>query len=339
MNDSYKKIPTQIGGVVIALAMVGCATTAPSANFTIKPSEQQRVDANSESPVFAFINMPELLKQNQSRNTKDEMLKKMRSFQSTNLIVLTDGVIYANEKLDLTDDIIADGFQVLNNTKRQLSKIPTELKVGFVNIPAVLENAPQAEKAKKRLEQEFSLRDKQLVAQQKEINSMDDGMDKDTATRDAKDAQNEFSDDFNVRRNLELRELQSQVVEVIRGIAKDQNYDLLLTDGVIYAGNQIDVTAQVTQGLTDGSPVLNNTQRQLSKIPLKVGYVNILPVVEKARQPNQELKELQSQIVEVIRGIAKDQNYDLLLTDGVIYAGGQFDLTDQVQKKLSARHY
>ena len=42
-----------------------------------------------------------------------------------------------------------------------------DLKIGFVNIPAVLEKAPQAEKAKKRLEQKFSPRDKQLVAQAK----------------------------------------------------------------------------------------------------------------------------------------------------------------------------
>lgn len=56
-----------------------------------------------------------------------------------------------------------------------------DLKIGFVNIPAVLEKAPQAEKAKKRLEQEFSPRDKQLVAQQKEIQGMDDRMAKDAA--------------------------------------------------------------------------------------------------------------------------------------------------------------
>ncbi|MDO9422597.1 MAG: OmpH family outer membrane protein [Methylobacter sp.] len=141
-----------------------------------------------------------------------------------------------------------------------------DLKIGFVNIPAVLEKAPQAEKAKKRLEQEFSPRDKQLVAQQKEIQSMEDKMVKDSAVmgasartnmerdilnkkRDAKRAQQEFSEDFNVRRNEELGKLQNRIVEVIRGIAKDQSYDLLLTDGVIYAGDQIDVTAQVQQKL------------------------------------------------------------------------------------------
>jgi outer membrane protein len=142
-----------------------------------------------------------------------------------------------------------------------------DLKIGFVNIPAVLEKAPQAEKAKKRLEQEFSPRDKQLVAQQKEIQSIEEKMTRDAAVmgekerlnlekdvlnkkRDAKRAQQEFSEDFNVRRNEELGKLQRRIVEAIRAIAKDQNFDLLLTDGVIYANEQIDITNQVQQKLS-----------------------------------------------------------------------------------------
>ncbi|MFZ2312195.1 MAG: OmpH family outer membrane protein [Methylobacter sp.] len=142
-----------------------------------------------------------------------------------------------------------------------------DLKIGFVNIPAVLEKAPQAEKAKKRLEQEFSPRDKQLVAQQKEIQSIEEKMTRDASVmsekernnlekdvlnkkRDAKRAQQEFSEDFNVRRNEELGKLQRRIVEAIRAIAKDQNYDLLLTDGVIYSNEQIDITSQVQQKLS-----------------------------------------------------------------------------------------
>jgi outer membrane protein len=141
-----------------------------------------------------------------------------------------------------------------------------DLKIGFVNIPAVLEKAPQAEKAKKRLEKEFSPRDKQLVAQQKEIQTLEEKMTRDGSVmgdsersnlekdilnkkRDAKRSQQEFSEDFNVRRNDELGKLQRRIVEAIRGIAKDQGFDLLLTDGVIYANEQIDITAQVQQKL------------------------------------------------------------------------------------------
>ncbi|WP_027158331.1 OmpH family outer membrane protein [Methylobacter luteus] len=142
-----------------------------------------------------------------------------------------------------------------------------DLKVGFVNIPAVLEKAPQAEKAKKRLEKEFSPRDKQLVAQQKEIQNLEEKMARDSSVmgeserrnlekdilnkkRDAKRAQQEFSEDFNLRRNDELGKLQRRIVEAIREIAKDQNFDLLLTDGVIYASEQIDVTSQVQEKLS-----------------------------------------------------------------------------------------
>jgi outer membrane protein len=142
-----------------------------------------------------------------------------------------------------------------------------EMKIGFVNIPAVLEKAPQAEKAKKRLEQEFSPRDKQLVSQQKEIQGMEEKMTRDASVmsdsekrnlekdilnkkRDAKRAQQEFSEDFNVRRNEELGKLQRRIVEAIREIAKDQDFDLLLTDGVIYANEKIDITNQVQTKLS-----------------------------------------------------------------------------------------
>jgi len=141
-----------------------------------------------------------------------------------------------------------------------------DLKIGFVNIPLVLEKAPQAEKAKKRLELEFSPRDRQLVAQQKDIQSKEERLNRDSGVmsdsersraekdllnqkRDAKRKQQEFSEDFNARRNEELGKLQRRIVEAIRSIAKDQNFDLLLTDGVIYASEKIDVTAQVQSKL------------------------------------------------------------------------------------------
>ncbi|MEQ1546160.1 OmpH family outer membrane protein [Methyloglobulus sp.] len=141
-----------------------------------------------------------------------------------------------------------------------------DLKIGVVEIAKVLEKAPQAEKAKKRLEQEFKPRDNQLVSQQKEIQSMQEKFKKDASTmsesqrnrtetdiqnkmRDAKRSQQEFSEDFNARRNDELGKLQKRIVESIRAIAKDQEFDLILTDGVIYSNPQMDITSQLQQKL------------------------------------------------------------------------------------------
>jgi outer membrane protein len=141
-----------------------------------------------------------------------------------------------------------------------------ELKIGFVNVPKVLEKSPQAEKAKQRLEKEFSPRDKQLVAQQQEIAKLEEKYNKDASVmgdaakrkleadilakkREAIRAQKEFSEDFNSRRNTELQKLQTRIIDAIKELAKEEGYDLLLTDGVIYSNDQIDVTAKVQEKL------------------------------------------------------------------------------------------
>lgn len=141
-----------------------------------------------------------------------------------------------------------------------------ELKIGFVDVARVLESAPQAEQAKKRLEKEFSPRDKLLVAQQKKIKDMEDKLKRDSAVlseaegrklerdliskkREAKRAQQEFSEDFNLRRNEELGKLQQRILDAIKALAKEEKFDLLLTSGVVYASDKIDVTPQVQQKL------------------------------------------------------------------------------------------
>lgn len=156
--------------------------------------------------------------------------------------------------------IITIGLLMLSNA------CLAELKIGFVDVTRVLESAPQAEKAKKRLEQEFSPRDKLLVSQQKEIKKLEERLTRDRAVlseaegrklerdlvskkREAQRAQQEFSEDFNMRRNEELGKLQKRILEAIKDLAKEEDFDLLLTSGVIFANEQIDVTRQVQEKL------------------------------------------------------------------------------------------
>ncbi|MDD2767613.1 MAG: OmpH family outer membrane protein [Methylococcus sp.] len=136
-----------------------------------------------------------------------------------------------------------------------------DIKIGFVNVGRLLEKAPQAEAAKKELEKEFSGRDKKLVAEQKEIKSLEErlgkggeiGKDQErdlmNRKREAKRAQDEFREDFNLRRNEELAQLQKEIFEAIQSLAKEESFDLLLTDGVVYAAQSIDVTDKVEKKL------------------------------------------------------------------------------------------
>ena len=141
-----------------------------------------------------------------------------------------------------------------------------ELKIGFVNVAKLLEKAPQAERAKKELEREFAPRDKKLVNEQKEIKQLEEKLAKDGAVmseeekqrldkdilnrkREAKRLQDEFREDFNLRRNEELTQLQKEIFEAIQSLAKEDNFDLLLTDGVVFASESIDVTSKVAKKL------------------------------------------------------------------------------------------
>jgi len=141
-----------------------------------------------------------------------------------------------------------------------------EIRIGFVNVARVLQQAPQAEQAKKRLEREFAPRDKRLVAMQKELKKLEEKLARDAAVmsdserrklerdilakqRELKRAREEFREDFNLRRNEELGKLQRQVFEAVKSLAKEENYDLLLTDGVVYASDRVDVTDKVLKRL------------------------------------------------------------------------------------------
>lgn len=147
-----------------------------------------------------------------------------------------------------------------------LSVNAQELRVGFVNAAQLLEKAPQADAARANLEKEFSPRDKRLVAEQKELRLMEEKLNRDGAVmsdsernklerdilagkRDLKRARDEFREDLNIRRNEELAKLQKLIVDSIRALAKEGEYDLVLTDGVLYASDKIDITALVLEKL------------------------------------------------------------------------------------------
>ncbi len=142
----------------------------------------------------------------------------------------------------------------------------SELKVGVVNAAKVLEDAPEAEAARRRLEKEFAPRDQDLVAMQKKLRGMEEKLERDgavmsdgervrierdltTLKRDIRRDQEAFREDFNMRRNEELSKLQRQVSDVIVGLARENGFDLILTDGVLYASDKVDITEQVLKRL------------------------------------------------------------------------------------------
>ena len=141
-----------------------------------------------------------------------------------------------------------------------------EPKLGFVNTARLLKEAPQAELARKKLESEFAPRDKKIVEMQKNLKKLEDRLVKKSASlsdadkkklerqivsdkRDIKRSREEFTEDLNIRRNEELNKLQKLVYDTIVNLSKEQNYDLILGDSVLYASKRVDITDRVLDKL------------------------------------------------------------------------------------------
>lgn len=144
-----------------------------------------------------------------------------------------------------------------------------DLKVGFVNIQAVMQAAPQAEQATKTLEDEFAPQQREMIADSNELKSLQEKYQKDAAVmsdserqsmerrirdlqRDLQRRQQQLQEDVQIRRNEVLGNLQRAALEATEAYAKENGFDLILIDGVVYASDAVNVTSQVVERIRGG---------------------------------------------------------------------------------------
>ena len=137
-----------------------------------------------------------------------------------------------------------------------------EQKIAFVNQSKLLQKAPQAESARNKLQKEIAKREKSLERLQNKIQSTTDKLQKDAAIlssaelnklkrkitslrRDLEREKVDYKDDMTIRQNEELIKLQNSVLKAIHTIAEKEKYDLIVSEGVIYASKQMDITDKI----------------------------------------------------------------------------------------------
>lgn len=141
-----------------------------------------------------------------------------------------------------------------------------DMKIGVLDFARILEESPQAEKARQSMQEEFAPREKELLETQKKIRSLEDRLARDGAImseseraklerqiisdkREFKRGQDEFRDDINFKRNELLENLQRKLVISIRSYAEKEGFDLLLAEGVVYTTDALNVTNDVLEQL------------------------------------------------------------------------------------------
>ena len=141
-----------------------------------------------------------------------------------------------------------------------------ELKVGVVNIPALMEAAPQTKAAMDALQEEFAPRQREYLAKQKEFEELTAKVQKDIAVmgeterrnaeknlrdlqREVTRLQNEFREDLNLRQNEELGLLQRSILKEVQDYAEQEGYDLVVGDGVLFASSNVNITEAVLRAV------------------------------------------------------------------------------------------
>ncbi|KRT54452.1 OmpH/Skp family outer membrane protein [endosymbiont of Ridgeia piscesae] len=143
-----------------------------------------------------------------------------------------------------------------------------DYRIAFVNATKVFEESPQYQAARKRLQKEFSRREKDLLSSQSQLKQLEEKLKRDgtvmsesevkrlerdilSRRRKLKNAQTEFREDLNLRQNEEFKKLRTQVREVIRDVGKAENIDLIVSDGVVYFSKRIDISEMVLEKLRE----------------------------------------------------------------------------------------
>ena len=140
------------------------------------------------------------------------------------------------------------------------------LRIAYVNYGELIQESPQAQSAVASLRAEFAPKQRSLQAEANQLKAREDTLKKNeaTMTQDQRDQaelelreryqdlarkQTEIQDDVNTRRNELMSQLQKTLVQVVQNYAKQQRYDLVLADGVIYADTALDITPAILSAL------------------------------------------------------------------------------------------
>ncbi|MBE7941263.1 MULTISPECIES: OmpH family outer membrane protein [Ramlibacter] len=140
-----------------------------------------------------------------------------------------------------------------------------EVKLGFVNTDRIFREANTAKAAQSKLEQEFSKREKDLTDMGAALKTASDKFEREAPTlsesqraqrqkqlvdqdRDFQRKRREFQEDLNARKNEELQQVLERANRVVRQVAEQEKYDVILQDAV-YINPRLDITDKVIKAL------------------------------------------------------------------------------------------
>ena len=140
-----------------------------------------------------------------------------------------------------------------------------DFRVGFVNTDRIFREASSAKAAQSKLEQEFARREKELTELGNALKAASEKFEREAPTlsesqrgarqkalidqdREFQRKRREFQEDLTARKNEELQQVLDRANRVVRQVAEQEKYDLILQEAV-YINPKHDITDKVIRAL------------------------------------------------------------------------------------------
>ena len=149
-----------------------------------------------------------------------------------------------------------------------VSAIAADIKIGFISTERVLRESAPAIRSLKKLEREFEKRNAEVLKMQQQFRTLQTQLERDGATMSENDRRNKerelsaltrdlqrsertLREDLTMRQNEEMTGLQERANSIIKQVADQEKFDLILQEPIVWASPRIDITDRVIRLLAD----------------------------------------------------------------------------------------
>ena len=139
-------------------------------------------------------------------------------------------------------------------------------KIGYVDMKRLVDMAPQIQEGKNKLDREFRTINDEVLEDEERLTEMEDQLARDRAVmsdseianlerqirtlrRDIRRKKEDLREEFTFRLTQELQEVEEEINDAVRALARERGFDLLLRSPVVYASERIDITDEVLSQL------------------------------------------------------------------------------------------
>ena len=154
--------------------------------------------------------------------------------------------------------VVSIGLMLASNAWAQ------SLRVGYVDMKRVLDNAPQVVAGREQLDQEFRSRSEAIEIDEFRVKTLEDRLTQGDMTsanslqserdlrelrRNVNRRKEDLRDELSFRRTEEVQKLEEEINLAVQQIAQSNGFDLILSSPVVYANPDLDITELILEQL------------------------------------------------------------------------------------------